>query len=209
MIKLIAPKIAADQRKKLTVHKAHIEGAIAEVEGDFAKVKQLRAKQKTLEKEALTLHRDAANFHKDAELKLLLNQKTLERLFDAVHKAESECHDCKLPLFRATDDAQELVSKICQATYNELLDQIAAAISPYYRSFNDAREGVARYAHAVNDLVHGLLAHRTNAADSIEGLFKAAKDTLRKVDALLTQSEIWSYQGGASTPAESTEAAAA
>jgi hypothetical protein len=202
----LAPKIPPDQRKQLTGHKAAIEGAIEVVEGAFKKVEELRSKQEKLRKEAVTLHRDAANFHRDAELKLLLNQKTLERLHDSIQQAEAMCYDDKVPLFNIVDRAQELVSKICQATYNELLDQIAAALSPYYHSFDEARF-VARSAPAVNDLVSGLLRHNSTAGSGIERQFQDARDTLRKVDAVLTRAEIWSYQG-AEIPPESTEAAA-
>jgi len=207
IITLEAPKVSAADTKLLTGHGAAIEGAIAEVEGDYAKVKKLRAKEKELEREALTLYRDAANFQRDAELNLLLNQKTLARVHDAIAQAEAACHDDKVPLYNIIDRAQELVSKICQATLNQLLDQIATVLSPYYRSFDEARY-IARNAIAVNDLVTTLLNHRTNAGDSIERLIEAARETLRKVEALLTGGEIWRYEGGESEVALEPHSAA-
>ena len=146
---------------------------------------------------------DAAQFHSDAEIKLAATLKQIERVHEAIREEESRAHDDKAVDFQIIDQAQELVSKICQATYHELLDQIGSALAPYYRSFNDARF-VARGAHAVNDLTINLLGHRVSGADSIERMFEGAAETLRKVDALLNGSTIWTFQG-----AKAEESAAA
>src|SRR5438034_4004333 len=112
IIALNAPKITSAQREELTHHKKALETTIAEIEGDLAKVTDLRRKQAEHEKETKPLQRAAANFDSDSELKLLLNQKTLQRLRDAIASAEAECC-ADIPVYGAIDAAQDLVQKIC------------------------------------------------------------------------------------------------
>jgi septal ring factor EnvC (AmiA/AmiB activator) len=205
MITLKAPPITTAQRKELKIHKHNLEEVIRDIESDSQKVTDLRKKEGSLEKEAASLHHDAAQFHRDAEINFTATVKQIERVHEAIREAESLAHDDKQVNFPIIDQAQELVSKVCQASYNELLDQIAALLSPYYRSFNDARY-VARSAHVVNDLVIRLLTHQISGGDSIERIFEGAKETLRKIDALLTGGKIYSYEG--SDKAEKTAIAA-
>ena len=198
MITLKAPEITPAQRKELQICKQNLEGAIRDVESANRKVSELRKKESSLEKEAASLHRKAAQFDRDAEIKLAATLKQIER----VHEAITAHDDKQVELPRIIDLAQELISKLCQASFHELMDQIGSALAPYYPSFNDARY-TARSATAVNDLVTRLLAQR------VERSYEAAKDTLRKVDALLTRSEIWSYQGAEVPSSEEPEATAA
>ena len=207
IVSLSAAKISAAQRKDVQAAKAKLETAMEVVEEDSAKVTQLREKEEKLRKEALSLQRDAASFHSDAELKLIANQKTLERLRDAIHQAESECFDDKVPLFSAIDQAQSVISKLSQATYNALLDQIGALLAPYYSNFLTAR-WVGRDTHATRDLTSKLLQNRVNSADSIQRLYEYSKDVIRKLNSLLDGGEIWSFEGAKVPPSESDEAAA-
>jgi small-conductance mechanosensitive channel len=193
-VTLTAPKISAAQRKQLEAHKQNLEQVIRDAESGTEKIRELKEKESSLEKEAASLHREAAQFDRDAEIKLAAAIKQIERVHEAIREEESRAYDDKAVDFRIIDQAQGLVSKICQETYNDLLDQIGSALAPYYRRFDDARY-VARGAHAVNDLTVTLLGHRVSAADSIERLFDGATDTLRKVDALLDGSTIWTFQG--------------
>jgi hypothetical protein len=196
-VSLAADKITASQRKALEPHKNNLNDVIRDAESDSRKVADLRKKEKSLEDEAASLHRAAAQFDRDAEIRLAATLKQIERVHEAIHEAESRAHDDKAVNFQIIDNAQELISQLSQATYEALLDQIGSALAPYYTSFNDARYA-ARNAPAVNDLVNCLLAHRISPNDSIERIFEVAKETLRKIDALLNGSTIWSYQGAKS-----------
>jgi hypothetical protein len=208
MVSLKAPKITGSQRKELETHKARLGSTIAEVQGDYKKVAELRKKEALLEKEAESLHRDAASFHREAEIKLAATLKQIERCHDAIHAAESDVFESKAPLFNIVDQAQEFVRQICQDTYNQLLDEIGAVLAPYYRSFHDARYA-GRSAPAVNDLVIKLLGHGISPDNSIERMFEGARDTLRKVDVLLTGGAIWKYEEGAKVPSSKEAAVSA
>lgn len=194
MITLKAPKTTPAQRQELKTHKQNLEEVIRDIESDSQKVGELRKKEKSLEKESASLHHAAAQFDRDAEIKLAATLKQIERIHEAIHESESRAHDRKEASFQIINQAQELVSKLCQATYQKLLDQIGSALAPYYSRFDDARHA-ARNAQAVSDMGARLLAQPMFPEVSIERIYEVAKDALRKVDALLTRDEIYSYQG--------------
>lgn len=193
-LKLTAPNISSAEKKELTAQKSRLEEWIAAVEGDAKKVADLGKKQIALEKEAEGLHLDAAQFQRDAELKLIANQRILARVHDAIRGVEASAAEVKVPLWNALDQAQETVRRICQANYQQALDEVGAALAPFYTDFNEAR-WFARETPAVRDLVHVLLTHRASAYDSVERLVEAGRDTLRKIEACLTGSEIYSFSG--------------
>jgi len=207
---LKAPKITAAERKQLEAHKRNLEEVIRDAESGSRKVRELRKKESSLEKEAASLHHAASQFNRDAEIKLAATLKQIERIHEAIQGAESHVHEEKQANVQIVDQAHELIAKICQATYQELLNQIGAVLAPYYSRdrFGDACFA-ARGTPAVNHLVRTLLGHGVNGADSIDRIFEAAKDTLRKIDALLKGSEIWRYdEGGEAKPALEPNSAA-
>lgn len=204
MITLKAPEITPVQRKSLKDHKTRLESAIAEVEGDYKKAAALRKKEASLEREAESLKHDAAKFNREAEIALSATLKQIERVHEAIHAAEASFSEFKAPLFKIIDQAQELVGKICQTSYEQLLDEIGARLAPYYSRFGDARY-IARDTNAINDLVKNLLGHGIYGGGSIEGISEGAREMLRKVDALLNGSTIWTYHGA---EAEKSSAAA-
>lgn len=189
-----APKISAADQKEITARKVALEKVLAALDGSAAKARELSAKKAKLEKEAIGLHRAAAAFDQQAEMALLANQRTLARILDAIAASEADAADAKVPLFRAIDRAQEIVSRLCQVTYEELLDMIADTMSPFYTERANAR-WAARDFPAARDLVVTLLGHRTVAFDPIERLADAAGETLRKIGALLDGGEIYSFTG--------------
>src|ERR1700693_4055895 len=156
-VSLSAPKITPAQRQELKTCKQNLEEVIRDIEIAGREVADLQKKKRLLQVESESLRQSAAQFARDAEIKLPATLKQIERVDEAIIEAESRGTDDKAVNFQVTDQSQSLVSKLCQASYNELLDQIAALLSPYYASFNDARF-VARSAPAVNDLARRLLA---------------------------------------------------
>lgn len=194
MIRISAPPTSVDQRKRLLAHKSGIDSVIAGVQSGAAKLNELRAKEEELRNEVPSLQRDAANFLPGAELKLLSNQQTLDRLRQAIKQAESECSQAQQRLFPAIDQAQELVCSLCQPCHEELLDRICVAVSPFVTAAFHARQ-FAQQTSASRDLVYTLLTRGVSSMDSVQRLSDYAKDVIKRIEALVNESEIWSYEG--------------
>jgi hypothetical protein len=193
-MKIKAPKITAAERESLTKYKGPLEAAIKDVEAECQCVIDLRKKERKFQKESDSLKRHAANFHRDSEIQLAATLKQIARVNEAIAEAEGRAYEAKRPLYIALDSAQAAVSKICQATYEELLDMQAAALAPFWGTVHDARE-IGKTSVAVNHLTRTLLRHCVGEYDSIELLDQTARDVLRKVEALLSGSVIWEFEG--------------
>lgn len=193
-IALKAPKPTAAETKDLEKKRNPLAAILAALEAHDAKVRELRKKEASMEKKAAGLHHRAAAFDLDAEKELPATLKQIER----IHELLNEAQDIdRFPLWNALNDAHEVVAKICQRSYEELLDQIGAALAPYYLNFPEARYQ-ARSAPAVNDLVRRLCSIQgVHQYESIERIVDIAKDMLRKIDAILTGGEIWRFYGAA------------
>ena len=202
---LKSPKITAGERTALKTHLERLTAAINAAEAECKSVIDLRKKERKFQREADELKHHAAMFDRDSEIKLSATLKQLERISVAISEAESRAFEKKTPLFRALDDAQEQVGKICQASLAELVDLQAAALAPFWASIEEAKQ-IAKGSSAVRHLVRTLLTHNAAEFDSIERLDEAARDILRKVEALLNGSEIWQFQGA---PISESAAAAA
>jgi hypothetical protein len=194
-ISLKAPKITPAQRKELEVHKRDIEEVIRDGESGSRNVRELQNKESSLEKSAASLHCAASQFDRDAEIKLAATLKQIERVHLAIRQEESSVRGEREVNFRIVDQAQELVQKLCQVTYHELEEQIISALAPYYGPrLDEARYG-ARNSPAMTSM-NSLLTHGLIGAESSERIVGAAVEMLRKIDALLTGTEIWQYDGG-------------
>jgi len=196
VVSLTAPAITEKQNKVLAKLKQKLELAIGISNSDSEKVSDLGKKLKSLEKESESLKRGAANFQRDDEIQLVAVLKQIARAHDAIAETESNAVSNRLLIWYPMDEAQSEVSKICQSSYAELIDKIGAALAPFHNNLDEARYA-ARNSPAVRTLTVELLGHGCSPGDSIERLVGQAKDVLRKLDALLNGSEIWSYQPAA------------
>jgi hypothetical protein len=194
MITLTAPKISKEERDRLTKQKELLQGEIHKIESHNEKISELRKKDAELQQKRRSHEPGAAALRVEDELALSATLRTIERCHLAIEQAESVAHEQKQPLFRAIDDAQEVVGKICAATKTELIKNIADAISPYYDTRGNA-EWAARTFPAIHKLGYEILQHRCSTIDSVERIFDDAQDVLRKINALLTGDVIWTYSG--------------
>jgi hypothetical protein len=192
MITLKAPKLTAAEAKSIKEKREPLAAALGDLAEGDAKVRELRKKEASMEKKAADLHHRAAAFHADAETELSATLKQIERVHDALNAAQDID---RLPLWNALNNAHEAVEKIFKRSYEELMDQIGMALLPFYPNFHEARFQ-ARAAPSVNDLVRHLIMLNVAQYDSIERIVDAGNDMLRKIDAILTNGEIWSYEGG-------------
>ncbi len=167
MITLKAPKPTAAEAKSLKEKREPLVAALSDLAERDAKV--------------------------DAETQLASTLKQIERIHEDLNTAQDID---RLPLWNALNNAHEAVAKILQRSYEELLDMIGTALSPFYPNFHEARFQ-ARAAPAVNDLVRRLMMLNIMQYDSIERLVDAGNDTLRKIDAILSGGEIWRFDGAA------------
>jgi hypothetical protein len=195
-VTLKAPAVSAAELKQITSHKSKIEGLLAEIDAHLQKVKQVRAKQVKLAKDLGKLkHRAAANLD-PADCSLAEATHQALQLADSSIRAEDELSQAiKSALFRAIDDAQSLIQRVCQASYNELVDRIGAALAPFWTDYESAC-WLGRSAPAVNFLARDLLNHNAAEYDLVERVVEAAHETLRKLDALSSGGEIWNFEGG-------------
>jgi MarR-like DNA-binding transcriptional regulator SgrR of sgrS sRNA len=196
MISLKAPKITASDRKTLTIHQERLTQVINAAESGCKAVIDLRKKSRKLEKERDDLNQGAANFDRDAEMKLSATLRQIERIHDAIHQAESQVHEWKNPLFRALDDGRAEIARICQTTYEELLDRQAVALAPFWESWAFARQ-VGKNSTAVNALVRRLLSHSVGEFDAIELIDQRAREVLADINAILDGAVVWEFEGAA------------
>jgi|SRR6266496_3554225 len=204
MITLKAPPITQSQRKELESHKAKLEAAIAAAAQHSDKLSELSNLETSLERKAASLRRRAAKFELDAESELSATEKQIERVIVARKNAESVATSIKP--FQVIVQAHELIQKICQHSYHELLSLIASAMAPFYLDWPRAKFE-ARNVPAVAELVRDLLKPPLFGTESVEVFDDAAKRTLARLDALLTGSEIWRFPGCEPPPASEEIAA--
>jgi hypothetical protein len=193
-ISLKAPPVTAAHRKELESHKANLEAAIGAAAQQSEQVVELATKERALERRTASLKRRAAEFDLAAETELTSTIKQIERIQIAQREAHSTASSVKPAFFKAISEAQELVQKVCQTSYQELLEKIAEALAPFHTDFARAKQQ-AREFPAVNDFGRTVMAHQLLGDESMERCDAAARETLAKVNALLDGSEIWTFSG--------------
>jgi chromosome segregation ATPase len=185
MIELKAPIITPAERRRVAEAKAAIETQLASAEKFHKKIMQLREKERDLRSEAEELDRKARNFDRAAEKELASVSRQLERISEAIDAAEA-ADDGLAPA--SIQEAQELVSTICQRTYEELLDRQAEAMAPFWAEREAARQ-IGRTSTAVQMLINQLM-----RGIGGEDTYAAAEDVLAKLDALLHRKVIWTFE---------------
>ena len=196
MIQPKAPPLSSHQRKQVEEAKASLEDALNSIAARYKKLAQLQEKEADVRNEAEILDRKARNFDRKAEAQLVVVSKQLSRIqaeIEAVESGGDDNADRSL-LSGAVYGAQELLSRLCQSTFEQLVEMQVDAMAPFWSDLEAARR-IARtstasvmFASQILKNDHYLLSEAAQFAESAKGL-------VSKLNALLEKSVIWKFEG--------------
>jgi hypothetical protein len=190
----LAITISDKQKKTLNPYAAPIISALAGLDGHHKKYAELANKDQLAEKQVAKHQRAAAGFDSASELQLIAAMKQRERLREAMGKIEEQAHADKLPLFYAIDRASSALQQILQGAYEQLLDQCVAQAGPCFDNPESLRFE-SRSWPVVRSFVHQLLTSNVTSSDSVERLVAAGETLRSRIETLLDDKFVWSFQG--------------
>jgi hypothetical protein len=88
----------------------------------------------------------------------------IQRVMNAIDATEAKTSDLAVPLWNAIEAAQEIVNRIGQKNYEELLDLQADAMQPFWPDRDEARQ-IGRTSRAVQDIITRLVRHNSSPGD--------------------------------------------